>query len=275
MKMELVDTTLRDGEQTAGLAFAAEEKVAIARALDEAGVCGIEAGIPAMGPEEQEVLKAILALNLKTPVIAWNRANWRDIETAARCGFEFIHVSAPVSDLHITYKLRKTREWVLRELASALALARSFGCRVLAGAEDASRADPEFLLQVAETAAAMGAERIRYADTVGCLDPFQVYARMKELVPRCALPIEVHFHNDFGLATANTLASFQAGVQLASVTVNGIGERAGNASLAQVTGALTGLYGCETGIDRGKLPALAELVAEACRPGRNGLRMIV
>jgi homocitrate synthase NifV len=272
MQMGIVDTTLRDGEQTAGLAFSWEEKVVIAKALDEAGVMGIEAGIPAMGWEEQECLKAILALNLKAQVIAWNRASLQDIQQAVQCGFSFIHISAPVSDLHIKYKLRKTREWVLEEFAKALAYARSFGCRVFAGAEDASRADEEFFLQVAETAAKMGAERIRFADTVGCLEPFETYARLKRLVPKCALPIEIHLHNDFGLAVANTAAACQAGVELASVTVNGIGERAGNASLEQVVKVLTDLYGCDTGIDRDKLPALTELVACACRSGDEVLR---
>jgi homocitrate synthase NifV len=267
MKVGIVDTTLRDGEQTAGLAFTPAEKIAIAQALDDAGVLGIEAGIPAMGPEEQEVLKAILDMNLKAQVIAWNRAHVQDVRKAVDCGFALIHVSAPVSELHIQYKLRKTREWVLQELANALAYARSCGCRVFAGAEDASRADDTFFLQVAETAAKLGAERIRFADTVGCLEPLATYERLKRLASRCPLPIEVHMHNDFGLATANTMAAIQAGAELASVTVGGIGERAGNAALEPVVAVLTGLYGHDPGIDTGKLPALSELVSRACRPG--------
>jgi homocitrate synthase NifV len=269
MKIGIIDTTLRDGEQTAGLVFTPEEKIAIAKALDEVGVLGIEAGIPAMGREEQEALQAILALNLKSQVIAWNRANVRDIQTAVACGFSFIHISAPVSELHIRYKLRKTGDWVLQELTKALAYARSCGCRVLAGAEDASRADETFFLKVAETAAKLGAERIRFADTVGCLEPFELYDRIKRLATRCPLPIEVHLHNDFGLATANTVAAIQAGAQFASVTVGGIGERAGNAALEQVVAALTGLYGYDPGIDRSKLPALADLVSQACRSGAD------
>jgi homocitrate synthase NifV len=267
VKVGIVDTTLRDGEQTAGLAFAPNEKIAIAQALDDVGIFGIEAGIPAMGHEEQEVLKAILALKLKAQVIAWNRANSQDIHTAVNCGFSFVHISVPVSDLHIKYKLRKTRQWVLRQLGETLAYARSCGCRVFAGAEDASRADESFFLEVAEVAAKMGAERIRFADTVGRLEPFETYERLKRLAPRCALPIEVHFHNDFGLATANTVAAIQAGVELASVTVSGIGERAGNAALEQLVAVLTDLLHHDPGIDRSKLPTLTELVARACRPG--------
>ena len=265
MNVHIVDTTLRDGEQSAGLIFSADEKVAIAKALDRTGVFTIEAGIPAMGKEEQAALKSILLLNLKAQVVAWNRANLQDIQASVKCGFSFIHISIPVSDLHINYKLKKSRDWVLKQLADSIAYARSFGCRVFAGAEDASRADEQFFLQVAETAAKMGAERIRYADTIGCLEPFKACEIMQRLVSRCALPIEIHLHNDFGLATANTLATIQAGVRLASVTVGGIGERAGNAPLEQVVAVLGDLYGMNTGINKARLPELANIVNDACQ----------
>jgi homocitrate synthase NifV len=269
LKVNIVDTTLRDGEQSAGLIFSAAEKVMIAKALDKAGIFAIEAGIPAMGKEEQAALEAILSLKLKAQVIAWNRANLQDIQASINCGFSFIHISIPVSDLHLKYKLKKSREWALKQFADSLAFARSFGCRVFAGAEDASRADQEFFLQVAETAAKMGAERIRYADTIGCLEPFKIYEIMQKLRSRCALPIEIHLHNDFGLATANTVAAVQAGIQMASVTVNGIGERAGNASLEQVVDALTDLHGINTGINRAHLPPLVKFVAGACRSNKS------
>lgn len=264
MKVHVVDTTLRDGEQTAGLVFSIEEKVKIAKALDRAGIYAIEAGIPAMGPEEQEAMQAILSLGLKAQVIAWNRASLQDIRLAVNCGFSCIHISVPVSDLHIQYKLRKGREWVLETLKDSLEYARSFGCRVFAGAEDASRADPEFFLQVAEVASRAGAERIRYADTVGCMDPFRIYDCMSGLASRCALPIEVHLHNDFGLATANTVSSIRAGVSFVSVTVGGIGERAGNASLEKLVEVMSGLGNFDTGIDRRKIPGLTGLVQRAC-----------
>lgn len=264
MKVHVIDTTLRDGEQTAGLVFSADEKVKIARALDRAGICAIEAGIPAMGPEEQEAMRAVLSLGLRAQVVAWNRASLQDILLAVNCGFSYIHVSVPVSDLHIRYKLKKDREWVLNKLAESLEYARSFGCRVFAGAEDASRADEEFFLQVGEVAAKMGAERIRYADTVGCLDPFRIYDSMRGLAKRCALPIEVHLHNDFGLAAANTVSAVRAGVGMVSVTVGGIGERAGNASLEKIVEVLEGLDGYDTGIDRSMLPELAGTVGDAC-----------
>lgn len=271
IQFQLVDTTLRDGEQTAGVAFSPEEKIRMAMALDQAGIPWIEAGIPAMGRREQETLKALLALPLKSALIAWNRAEPEDIRASVSCGFSLIHVSLPVSDLHIEHKLRKSREWVLKRLEESLELIRSYGCTAFAGAEDASRADPEFLLRYAETAARHGAGRLRYADTVGCLDPFDTFNRVRYLVDRCSLPVEFHGHNDFGLATANTLSAFHAGAALASVTISGIGERAGNASLEEVAASMACLYKLQGGIRLDMLPVLTRLVSEASgRPFHSG-----
>ena len=234
----IIDTTLRDGEQAPGIAFTAQEKLAIATALSQAGVTWIEAGTPAMGQEEMEALRLILAARLKAVVFSWNRAFREDVEASVACGFECLHISVPVSDLHIYRKLKKNREWVLKQLETTILLAQSYGCYVSVGAEDASRADAEQFLEVAELSARLGAVRIRYADTVGRLDPFTVYDIMQDLAPRCSLPIEFHAHNDFGLATANTLAAFQGGAVFASVTAAGIGERAGNAALEEVVAVL-------------------------------------
>jgi homocitrate synthase NifV len=261
--VHIVDTTLRDGEQTAGVAFSAEEKRNIAIALDRAGVRWIEAGIPAMGKKEQETLRSLLSLPLQATMIAWNRAVLEDIRASLSCGFSCIHVSLPVSDLHINYKLRTDRAWVLQQLTIALQLVKSHGCSIIVGAEDASRADPDFFLQYADIAAQFGALRIRFADTVGCLDPFMTFDRIAKLTVGCPLPIEFHGHNDFGLATANTLAAFQAGAQYASVTSTGIGERAGNASLEEVATSLSVIHGKQCGIKIDALPPLTELVREA------------
>ena len=238
----LIDTTLRDGEQAAGIVFTAMEKLAIATALDKAGVTWIEAGTPVMGQEETEALRYILEARLKAVVFAWNRAYREDIEASIACGFEFLHISVPVSDLHIHRKLKKSRDWVIAQLKNAILLAHSYGCYVSVGAEDASRASAEQFLELAELSSSLGAIRIRYADTVGLLDPFSIAEIMADLTIRCPLPIEFHGHNDFGLATANTLAALQNGAVFASVTAAGIGERSGNAALEEVATALHEIY---------------------------------
>ena len=259
-KVKIVDTTLRDGEQSPGIVFSASDKVMIASALDNAGVEWIEAGVPIMGKEEEEALKQVLAAPLKAKMIAWNRAVTADILASVRCGFSYVHISVPISDLHIKEKIKKTRKWVLEELEQAILLAQSFGCTVSVGAEDAGRADREFFLQVAQVAANRGAIHIRFADTVGCLTPVSTAELFSFLLPRCSLPIEVHMHNDFGLASANTVVALTAGASMASTTIAGIGERAGNAGLGEVVMALYDLYGMDSGVDIGSLESLRELV---------------
>jgi len=261
--VDLVDTTLRDGEQAAGVVFSLEEKITIAATLDQAGLRYIEAGIPAMGVEEREALRSILSLPLKAELIAWNRAKREDIEASIACGFSFLHISVPSSNLHISNKLNKTPEIVLKELEEALQMARSFGCDVSVGAEDASRADPEYFLQIAEAAAKWGARHIRFADTVGCLEPLSVFRAIRYLVSRCPLPIEFHGHNDFGMATANTLAAVQAGALMASTTIRGLGERAGNANFQQVYHALERFGYYTSSIDNEIIANLNKLVKKA------------
>lgn len=158
-------------------------------------------------------------------------------------------------------------------LRESINYARSFGCSVSVGAEDASRADPEFFLRVADVAEQLGARRIRYADTIGCLEPFRTYAAMKYILPRCPLPVEFHGHNDFGLATANTMAAFRAGVTYGSTTVLGLGERAGNANFEQVVKVLQKFLSCNAGIEATKLDSLTKIVAKASgRPTFGSVR---
>lgn len=262
-KFSIVDTTLRDGEQAPGVAFSADEKKEIALALDAAGIEWIEAGIPIMGGCEQEALRALTCLPLRAKLIAWNRALIKDIQASLDCGFSYIHISLPISDLHLTHKLRIDRATLLKQLADASEFVRSNGCSLIIGAEDASRADPEFFLRYADVAARFHALRIRFADTVGCMDPFTAFERISHLVARCPLPIEFHGHNDFGLATANTIAAFRAGAQFCSVTSTGIGERAGNASLEEVVAAFEHVFKMKTDFDVAALSSLAEKVCAA------------
>lgn len=234
----LVDTTLRDGEQAPGVAFTVEEKVEIAKMLDSLGIGQIEAGTPAMGPPEGEAVKEIAGLGLDAVISAWNRANIGDIKASLACGVKHIHISAPVSDIHIQSKLRKDRTWVIETMKRAVGYAQEHGCRVTVGAEDASRADLEFLIKFALQARREGAERLRFADTVGVLEPFRTKQIIGTLIENTGMDVEFHGHNDFGLATANTFAAFKAGARFLSTTMGGLGERAGNCSFEEILAVL-------------------------------------
>ncbi|MBI5588038.1 MAG: homocitrate synthase [Deltaproteobacteria bacterium] len=261
--VKILDTTLRDGEQTPGVAFTVEEKVAIAVKLAEAGVPYIEAGIPAIGHDEKKAIKEIAGLCLPSEIVAWNRAERRDIESSLECGVRNIHISLPVSDLMIEKKLGKDKPWVLKRLEEAVAFAIRSGSTVSVGAEDASRADMEFLIEYALAAKALGACRLRYCDTVGISEPFSLRGRIVGLRGSTDMDIEIHTHNDFGMATANAIAGVMAGGRFIDTTIAGLGERAGNAPLEEVVMALKVIMGHDTGIITQMLKPLAEFVSKA------------
>ncbi len=263
--IKIVDTTLRDGEQTAGVVFSNHEKIRIAKMLDDIGVDQIEAGIPVMGGHEKEAIKEICQLGLRASIMGWNRAVIKDIEASLECGVDAVAISISTSDIHIEHKLRSTRQKVLESMIRATEFAKQHGVYISVNAEDASRSDPEFLLEFAQAAKEAGADRLRFCDTVGILDPFTTYERVKNLIEKVGIDIEMHTHNDFGMATANALAGVRAGATWVGVTVIGLGERAGNAALEEVVMALKYLQGIDLNFKTAKFRELAEYVSLASK----------
>ena len=261
------DTTLRDGEQTAGVVFSVEEKKQIARMLDAMGVHELECGIPAMGEEEKAAVRALVDLGLNARLITWNRAVQSDIQASIDAGVKAVDVSLSVSDVHIQNKLRKSRDWVREQLKRALDFAKRHDLYVSVGGEDASRADLEFVAELMATAKELGADRFRFCDTLGILDPFTTYEKVRFLREQVDFDLEVHTHNDLGMATANAIAGIKAGARFVNTTVNGLGERAGNAALEEVVMALKHACGVDPGIDTHQFVEVSRFVGQAsCRP---------
>lgn len=257
------DTTLRDGEQAPGVAFTAREKLRIARLLDAAGVDELEIGVPAMGSEECQRIRMLTSSGLKAATMVWCRLRPEDVTASLGLGVDWVDLSLPASPGLAGHKLRLDDAQLQARLQLLCRQLLDAGIKVCIGLEDASRTPLPRLLQLADWAHAAGASRLRYADTLGVLDPFRAEQQLRLLVEGSPLPVEMHAHNDFGLATANSLAAIRAGVASVNTTVNGLGERAGNAALDEVVVGAEQLLGVATNVRIERLPTLAGAVARA------------
>ena len=238
MKVRIFDTTLRDGEQTLGVSLSPDQKLSIAKKLDELGVDAIEAGFPVISDGEFKGVQLITAEGLSAEIVGLTRTIKKDFDTAIDAGLTSIHTFIATSDIHLEYKLKMTREQVLEKAIEAVEYGKSRGVKVEFSAEDATRTDREFLKKVFGEVAKAGADRIDIPDTVGYSTPEYMAEITRDAVIASKLPVSVHCHNDFGLAVANALSGIHAGAECAHVTINGIGERAGNASLEEFSMAL-------------------------------------
>lgn len=256
------DSTLRDGEQTPGVAFTPEQKLTIARMLDDAGVHQIEAGFPAVSENEVRTIRAIADLGLEADILALSRVTRGDIDAAVDAGVDLVLLFVGTSDIHLRYKMKKTQEDVLSMITDSLDHCRARGVKAAVSAEDTTRTDLEFLMQVYRTAEAGGAVRVGVTDTLGCATPEAITMLVTKARQEVKVPVALHLHNDYGLALANAFAGVKAGAAAITTTVNGIGERAGNVPLEQFAVGMKYLYGSDIGIDCTRMKALSDMVCQ-------------
>lgn len=238
----IVDTTMRDGEQAPGIAMSKEQKLQIAKILDNRGIYQIEAGIPAVSAMEMETIRAIMEMRRNSKISVWNRLVLDDVKKSVDCAPDIIHISTPVSYVLIYSKLSKNKNWVLKNLVRCVDYARSRGFEVTVGFEDASRADITFMAYLAEQLKNMGVSRIRYADTVGILSPSRTYQAVREIIEYSGIEVELHTHNDLGMAVANTILGAKAGAKYLDTTITGLGERVGNCDFYKLVHAASGIF---------------------------------
>lgn len=258
-EVQIFDTTLRDGEQTPGIAFSVQDKVKIAQKLDELGVHVIEAGFPVNSQEEFDAVRQI-AESVNATVCGLARVVPQDIEAVLRTGAEMVHVFVSTSDLQIAKSMHTTREVVLGKTRSAIRHIKDAGRICMYSPMDATRTDPAFLIEVCQAAEEAGTDWINLPDTVGVGTPSTIATMVERVRAAVKVPISIHCHNDFGLAVANSLAAVSAGARMVQVSLNGIGERAGNAAFEEVVMGLRCLHGIDCAIRMEKIYEASRLI---------------
>lgn len=260
-KITVFDTTLRDGEQTPGVSFTLEQKISIAHQLSDIGVHVIEAGFPASSDSEFETVKKIAGEQLEANICGLSRSLKADVDRCLECDVDMVHVFIPTSEVQRIHTIKKSHEEVVEITGSIVGYAREHCDQVMFSAMDATRTELPSLIEVFRAAVAAGATIINVPDTVGVMSP----SRMRDLIDviRTSVdcPIDIHCHNDFGLAVANTITAVERGANQVQVTVNGLGERAGNADLAQTVMSLESIYNIRTGIATPRLVETSRLVS--------------
>ena len=260
-RVTVFDTTLRDGEQTPGVSFTRDEKVTIAQQLSAIGVHAIEAGFPASSADEKAFVRDIASEGLESNICGLARATQADVEACADCGVDIIHVFIPTSVVQRVHTIRKTHEEVVDITRAIVRFARDHTDQVMFSAMDATRTGMDELTEVYRAAVDAGATILNVPDTVGVASPSSMKALISTLADTIPCPLDVHCHNDFGMAVANTISAVEGGASQVQVTVNGIGERAGNADIAQTVMALESIYGIRTGISTERLVETSRMVS--------------
>lgn len=260
-QVKIFDTTLRDGEQSPRVSFSTEDKLKIAEKLTQIGVSVIEAGFPVNSKDEETCVKQVAqALTKQVKSCALARVKPKDIEAAFRTGSQLIHVFVSTSDIQIRKSLKSTRKQVLEMTGKAIEQVKGEGVECMFSPMDATRADGEFLLSICQAAEQAGADIINLPDTVGIAYPSFIKKMVKDVKAVVGIPISIHCHNDFGLAVANSLAAVEARAEMVQVSVNGIGERAGNAALEEVVMGLEKIHGIDLGLKTELIYGTAKLV---------------
>lgn len=259
--VRILDTTLRDGEQTPGVAITVDEKIRISKKLDKLGVDIMEVGFPASSPGEMRAAREIIKLGLNSQICGLARPLPKDLDAAIDCDVDYIHTFIGTSPLHREYKLKMSQEEILTKSVDAVEYIKEHGITAEFSAEDATRTEFDYLKEIYTAVEDAGADFINVPDTVGVMIPASMRYIISELKKILTVPISVHCHDDFGLAVANSLSAVEAGASQIHATINGLGERAGNASLEEVVMALTSQYRIKTNIKTPLLVDTSEFVS--------------